>query len=190
ATYYGEQMLSLLKRQKVIDFTHTDSRLANNGVPNSIQRLRCRAMYEALRFAPEIEELAKKLADRLRSNGEPYIALHLRCLLPTACIFLVPSYLLTRQTVSFRVVLSWNVVLIKATYYGEQMLSLLKRQKVIDFTHTDSRLANNGVPNSIQRLRCRAMYEALRFAPEIEELAKKLADRLRSNGEPYIALHL
>ena len=76
--YYRGEILSLLKKKGVIEFPLSDSRLANNGVPSSIQRLRCYTMFEALRFAEEIEELGKKLISRLREDGDRYIALHLR----------------------------------------------------------------------------------------------------------------
>lgn len=55
----------------------TDARLANNGIPKEVQKLRCRVNYEALRFAPPIEEVAKKVVNTLRKRG-PFLVLHLR----------------------------------------------------------------------------------------------------------------
>ncbi|KAK7812245.1 o-fucosyltransferase 19, partial [Quercus suber] len=69
--YYRGEILNLLKKHKVIKFTHTDSRLTNNGVlvpSKNFVAMQC-MMHS---------DLAKKLINRLRNNSNRYIALHLR----------------------------------------------------------------------------------------------------------------
>ncbi|KAG5529074.1 hypothetical protein RHGRI_029665 [Rhododendron griersonianum] len=56
---YYEEMTHLWKDYQVVHVAKSDSRLANNELPLDIQRLRCRALYNALRFFPPIENLGK-----------------------------------------------------------------------------------------------------------------------------------
>lgn len=71
------QILPLIQKYKVVHLNRTDARLANNGQPLEIQKLRCRVNFGALRFTPQIEELGRKVIKLLRQNG-PFLVLHLR----------------------------------------------------------------------------------------------------------------
>ncbi|KAJ4836001.1 Rhamnogalacturonan I rhamnosyltransferase 1, partial [Turnera subulata] len=76
-SYYQLQILPQIKEHKILHFIGADSRLANNGLPVGLQKLRCRANYEALRFSSHIEETGRKIVRILRQRG-PFLALHLR----------------------------------------------------------------------------------------------------------------
>ena len=71
------QILPRVRTYEVVHFTKSDARLANNGIPDEVQKLRCRVNYEALRFAPPIEKLAKNIVKILKERG-PFLSLHLR----------------------------------------------------------------------------------------------------------------
>ncbi|KAG6534590.1 hypothetical protein ZIOFF_008493 [Zingiber officinale] len=88
----------------------------------------------------------------------------------------------TTAVIHFR---SWSGV----DYYQNEILPMWDNHLVIKAAKSDSRLANNNLPADIQKLRCRAFFQALRFAPRIEALGKLLVERMRSYG-PFIALHL
>lgn len=62
----------------MVHFNRTDARLANNGIPTRLQKLRCRVNYEALRFTPQIEELGNKLVGLLLQRSASFVVLHLR----------------------------------------------------------------------------------------------------------------
>lgn len=72
-----KRVLPRLKMFGVLHLTKTDTRLANNGIPLEVQKLRCQVNYQALKFTPRIEETGKKIVKLLRQNG-PFIVLRLR----------------------------------------------------------------------------------------------------------------
>lgn len=76
-TYYLKQILPLVRKHKVIHFEKTDARLANNGLPLALQKLRCRVNYDALMFTPRIEALGVKLISILKRSNY-FVVLHLR----------------------------------------------------------------------------------------------------------------
>ncbi|KAI4314047.1 hypothetical protein L6164_026990 [Bauhinia variegata] len=76
-SYYYNTVLGRIKKYGVVHFTKTDARIANNGIPEEVQNLRCRANYEALRFTPQIEQVGRKMVKMLRQKG-PFMVLHLR----------------------------------------------------------------------------------------------------------------
>ncbi|GKU97434.1 hypothetical protein SLEP1_g10579 [Rubroshorea leprosula] len=76
-SYYLDQILPLVQKHKVVRLNKTDARLANNGLPLEIQKLRCRVNFNALRFTSQIEELGRRIVGILREKG-PFLVLHLR----------------------------------------------------------------------------------------------------------------
>uniref|UniRef100_A0A6N2L301 O-fucosyltransferase family protein n=1 Tax=Salix viminalis TaxID=40686 RepID=A0A6N2L301_SALVM len=71
------RILPLLQKYKVVHLNKTDARLANNGLPIEIQKLRCRVNFNALKFTSQIEELGRRVVRILRERG-PFLVLHLR----------------------------------------------------------------------------------------------------------------
>lgn len=71
--------------------------LRYDNVPPEINRLRCRVNYHALKFLPDIEQMADSLASRMRnrtgsSNPYMYVASMIKIFLKLKCRshFLVP----------------------------------------------------------------------------------------------------
>ncbi|XVE85688.1 hypothetical protein DITRI_Ditri17bG0111200 [Diplodiscus trichospermus] len=75
--YYYHKVLPRIRRHEIMLFNLTNGRLANNGLPEELQRMRCRVNYEALRFTQPIDKIGRKIATIVRENG-PLLVLHLR----------------------------------------------------------------------------------------------------------------
>lgn len=81
AQFYLDNVLPRIKEKKIMALKPFVDRLGYDNVPQEINMLRCRVNYHALKFLPEVEEMAKVLAARMRNRTSilhPYMALHLR----------------------------------------------------------------------------------------------------------------
>ncbi|PPD77276.1 hypothetical protein GOBAR_DD25800 [Gossypium barbadense] len=81
AQFYIDNVLPRVKEKKIMALKPFVDRLGYDNVPPEINRLRCRVNYHALKFLPEIEQMANLLVSRMRNrtgSPNPYMALHLR----------------------------------------------------------------------------------------------------------------
>ncbi|CAK9273231.1 unnamed protein product [Sphagnum jensenii] len=80
--FYLETALPALKQHGVIRFTPFANRLAYDGIPKRIQKLRCFTNFEALQFASPIaatgQLLVKRMAAKSANSNGNYVAIHLR----------------------------------------------------------------------------------------------------------------
>ncbi|KAL5835036.1 hypothetical protein ACOSQ3_014624 [Xanthoceras sorbifolium] len=77
-------------------------------------------------------------------------------------------------------------------YYIKEILPKLKKTKVIGLLLTDGGCLQSILPRSmseLQRLRCRVSFHALQFRPEIQILGRRMVERLRAWGQPFLAYH-
>ncbi|CAK8567257.1 unnamed protein product [Lathyrus sativus] len=81
AQFYIDNVLPRIKEKKIMALKPFVDRLGYDNVPSEINKLRCRVNYHALKFLPDIEQMADLLASRMRNrtgSSNPYMALHLR----------------------------------------------------------------------------------------------------------------
>ncbi|KAK4798833.1 hypothetical protein SAY86_031159 [Trapa natans] len=75
--FYLHHVLPVLNKHSVVELVINNGGCLQAILPpqfEEYQRLRCRVAFHALRFRKEVEELAAKILQRLRSPGRPYIA--------------------------------------------------------------------------------------------------------------------
>ncbi|KAJ0228842.1 Protein ESMERALDA 1 [Hirschfeldia incana] len=106
----------------------------------------------------------------------------------------IPEYLMERydfnmtNVYNFRVK-AWSPI----QYYRDSILPKLLEEKVIRISPFANRLSFDA-PQPVQRLRCLANYEALRFSEPIltlgETLVKRMKDQSANHGGKYVSVHL
>ncbi|KAH7420398.1 hypothetical protein KP509_13G006000 [Ceratopteris richardii] len=81
AQFYLDNVLPRIKEKRIMALKPFVDRLGYDNVPPEINMLRCKVNYHALKFLPEVEEMADVLIARMRNRTgilHPYMALHLR----------------------------------------------------------------------------------------------------------------
>ncbi|XP_027346868.1 protein ESMERALDA 1-like [Abrus precatorius] len=106
----------------------------------------------------------------------------------------IPEYLMERfgsnmtNVHNFRIK-AWSSI----QYYRDVVLPKLLEEKVIRISPFANRLSFDAPP-VVQRLRCLANYEALRFSSPILTIGESLVERMRKrsaiNGGKYVSVHL
>ncbi|KAE8022860.1 hypothetical protein FH972_008623 [Carpinus fangiana] len=106
----------------------------------------------------------------------------------------IPDYIMERfdknmsNVYNFRIK-AWSPI----QYYRDAVLPRLLEEKVIRISPFANRLSFDAPP-AVQRLRCLANYEALRFSSPIltlgETLVARMKERSANNGGKYISVHL
>ncbi|KAM0004839.1 putative GDP-fucose protein O-fucosyltransferase [Helianthus debilis subsp. tardiflorus] len=72
AQFYIDNVLPRIKEKKIMSLKPFVNRLGYDNVAQEINRLRCRVNYHALKFLPEIDEMADQLVARMRNRtGSP-----------------------------------------------------------------------------------------------------------------------
>ncbi|XP_021733107.1 uncharacterized protein At1g04910-like [Chenopodium quinoa] len=107
---------------------------------------------------------------------------------------MIPDYLMARydhnmsNVYNFRIK-AWSTI----QYYKDNVHPKLLEEKVIRISPFANRLSFDAPP-AVQRLRCLANYEALRFSSPIltlgETLVARMKERSASSGGKYVSVHL
>ncbi|XWS42692.1 hypothetical protein CRYUN_Cryun16bG0035900 [Craigia yunnanensis] len=77
-------------------------------------------------------------------------------------------------------------------FYVKEILPNLKKAKVVGLIIMDGGCLQSILPPSMsefQRLRCRVAFHALQFRPEIQILGRRMVERLRAWGLPFLVYH-
>lgn len=106
----------------------------------------------------------------------------------------IPKYLMERFDHNMSNVLNFKIkAWAPIRYYKDTVLPRLLEEKVIRISPFANRLSFDAPP-AVQRLRCLANYEALKFSRSIltigETLVARMKDRSVNNGGKYISVHL